>query len=62
MASVDPTDISAEIIIVGAGVAGAALAAVLGQQGRRVILVDPHAVCPPQFRAEKIEREQVAVA
>ncbi len=61
MASVDPTDISAEIIIVGAGVAGAALAAVLGQQGRRVILVDPHAVCPPQFRAEKIEREQVAL-
>jgi 2-polyprenyl-6-methoxyphenol hydroxylase-like FAD-dependent oxidoreductase len=54
-----PSDLSAEIIIVGAGVAGAALAAVLGQQGRRAILVDPHSICPPQFRAEKIEREQV---
>jgi 2-polyprenyl-6-methoxyphenol hydroxylase-like FAD-dependent oxidoreductase len=59
--AVDPADISAEIIIVGAGVAGSALAAVLGQQGRRVILIDPHAVCPPQFRAEKIERDQVAL-
>jgi 2-polyprenyl-6-methoxyphenol hydroxylase-like FAD-dependent oxidoreductase len=35
------------------------LAAVLGQQGRRVIVVDPRSSCPPLFRAEKIEREQV---
>jgi len=59
LVSVGPPDVSAEIIIVGAGVAGSALAAVLGQQGRRVILVDPHSICPPQFRVEKIEREQV---
>lgn len=59
MASVGPSELSAEIIIVGAGVAGAALAALLGQQGRRVIVVDPHAVCPPLFRVEKIERRQV---
>jgi 2-polyprenyl-6-methoxyphenol hydroxylase-like FAD-dependent oxidoreductase len=51
--------LSAEIIIVGAGLAGTALAAVLGRQGRRVILVDLHASCPPLFRAEKIEKEQV---
>ena len=59
MASVGPSELSAEIIIVGSGVAGAALAALLGQQGRRVIVVDPHAVCPPLFRVEKIERRQV---
>jgi 2-polyprenyl-6-methoxyphenol hydroxylase-like FAD-dependent oxidoreductase len=52
-------DLSTEIIIVGAGLAGAALAAVLGRQGRRVVLVDLHANCPPLFRAEKIEKEQV---
>jgi NADPH-dependent 2,4-dienoyl-CoA reductase/sulfur reductase-like enzyme len=34
-------DLSSDFIIVGAGVAGAALAAVLGRQGRRVIFVDP---------------------
>jgi 2-polyprenyl-6-methoxyphenol hydroxylase-like FAD-dependent oxidoreductase len=39
--------------------AGVTLAAVLGQQRRRVIVVDPNASCPPLFRAEKIEREQV---
>lgn len=51
--------LSAEIVIVGAGLAGVTLAAVLGQQGRRVIVVDPRSSCPPLFRAEKIEREQV---
>jgi 2-polyprenyl-6-methoxyphenol hydroxylase-like FAD-dependent oxidoreductase len=39
--------------------AGVTLAAVLGQQGRRVIVVDPNSSCPPLFRAEKIERQQV---
>jgi 2-polyprenyl-6-methoxyphenol hydroxylase-like FAD-dependent oxidoreductase len=59
LVSVGSSGVSAEIIIVGAGLAGTALAAVLGQQGRRVIVVDPNASCPPLFRAEKIEREQV---
>src|SRR5579864_9020151 len=55
----DSSDVSAEIIIVGAGVAGAALAAVLGAQGRRVILVDPRSSCPQVFKAEKLDHEQV---
>ncbi|MGB8831562.1 MAG: FAD-dependent monooxygenase [Candidatus Sulfotelmatobacter sp.] len=55
------SELSAEIIIVGAGLAGTALAAVLGRQGRRVMLVDLHASCPPLFRAEKIEKEQVLI-
>lgn len=54
-------DISAEIIVVGAGLAGAAAAALLGQQGRRVILVDPRPSCPPLFRAEKLEPDQVQI-
>lgn len=57
--SVGPSDLSSEIVIVGAGLAGVTLAAVLGRQGRRVIVVDPHSSCPPLFRAEKIEKEQV---
>jgi 2-polyprenyl-6-methoxyphenol hydroxylase-like FAD-dependent oxidoreductase len=54
-------DISAEIIVVGAGLAGAIAAAVLGQQGRRVILVDAWPSCPPLFRAEKLEPDQVQI-
>jgi 2-polyprenyl-6-methoxyphenol hydroxylase-like FAD-dependent oxidoreductase len=52
------SDVSAEIIVVGAGLAGATVAAVLGQQGRRVILVDPRATYPPVFKAEKIHAHQ----
>jgi len=39
--------------------AGSTLAAVLGQQGRRVILVDPASTCPPVFKAEKLDVDQV---
>ncbi len=59
LGSVGSASLSAEIIIVGGGLAGTALAVVLGRQGRRVIVVDLHASCPPLFRAEKIEKEQV---
>src|SRR5215831_6057971 len=46
------------IIIIGAGLAGCATAAVLGKQGRPVTLVDPRAKCPPVFKAEKLEPDQ----
>ncbi|MGO8814041.1 MAG: FAD-dependent oxidoreductase [Terriglobia bacterium] len=55
----NPTNVSAEVIIVGGGLAGASLAAVLGRRGRSVILVDPRPTCPPVFKAEKIDQEQV---
>ena len=55
--SVASSDVSAEVIIVGAGMAGTTLAAVLSQQGRRVILVDPHPRCPRIFKAEKVDQE-----
>jgi 2-polyprenyl-6-methoxyphenol hydroxylase-like FAD-dependent oxidoreductase len=48
---------SADIIVVGAGIAGTTAAAVLNRQGRRVILLDTRATCPPVFKAEKVERD-----
>jgi 2-polyprenyl-6-methoxyphenol hydroxylase-like FAD-dependent oxidoreductase len=50
-------ELSADIIIVGAGVAGTTAAAVLNRQGWRVILVDARAACPPILKAEKVEGE-----
>jgi 2-polyprenyl-6-methoxyphenol hydroxylase-like FAD-dependent oxidoreductase len=51
-------DTSADVIIVGAGLAGATTAAVLGVAGIRVILVDPRETYPECFKAEKIEADQ----
>ncbi len=48
-----------DIVVVGAGLAGAAAAIVLGRQGWRIILVDPSLSHPPIFKAEKIEPDQV---
>ncbi len=50
---------STEIIIVGAGAAGVTAAAILGQRGHRVLLLDANAKCPPVFKAEKIEGAQL---
>ncbi|MGJ4925844.1 FAD-dependent monooxygenase [Bradyrhizobium sp. HKCCYLS2038] len=43
-----------DIAIIGGGLAGATAAAMLGRAGVAAILVDPHAVYPPDFRIEKI--------
>jgi 2-polyprenyl-6-methoxyphenol hydroxylase-like FAD-dependent oxidoreductase len=51
--------ISADVIVVGAGLAGCCAAETLGRRGFSVILVDPQADCPPLFRAEKLEPDQV---
>lgn len=48
-----------DIIVVGAGLAGTTAAIVLGRQGHQVMLVDPRTACPPVFKAEKIEPDQV---
>jgi len=55
---VDPSS-KADIIVVGAGVAGTVASAVLGRQGSRVILVDPHPSCAPILKAEKSQQEQL---
>ncbi len=50
-----------DVIVIGAGVAGAAAASVLGRQGVRVTLVDSRPVYPVCFKAEKIEPDQAAL-
>ena len=49
-----------DIAIVGGGLAGSALAAVLHRRGLRIGLFDMHAVYPPDFRAEKLTAHQIA--
>jgi 2-polyprenyl-6-methoxyphenol hydroxylase-like FAD-dependent oxidoreductase len=49
---------TADVIIIGAGLAGASAAAVLERQGVRVTLVDQRKTCPDCFKAEKIESDQ----
>jgi 2-polyprenyl-6-methoxyphenol hydroxylase-like FAD-dependent oxidoreductase len=51
--------LSTDIVVVGGGVAGTVAAAVLGRQGARVILIDPHERYKPLFKAEKIHQEQL---
>jgi 2-polyprenyl-6-methoxyphenol hydroxylase-like FAD-dependent oxidoreductase len=46
-----------DVIIVGAGFAGAAAATVLGREQFRVALIDPRPEYPPEFKAEKIEAD-----
>jgi len=50
-----------DIVIAGGGLAGSTGAAILGRAGCRCILVDPHKIYPPDFRAEKLDGPQTAV-
>ena len=52
---------SADIVIVGAGVAGTTAAAILSQQGWRVLLLEARSTCPPVFKAEKVERDELSL-
>jgi len=51
---------STEVAIVGAGLAGALCASVLGNQGFSVTLIDYRADVPADFRVEKIAGDQLA--
>ena len=48
----------ADVVIVGAGLAGASAAAVLARKGVRVMLIDSRQAYPACFKAEKIEPDQ----
>jgi len=48
-----------DVVIVGGGFAGSALAAVLAARGRSVMVCDPHDVHPQDFRAEKLSPDQI---
>src|SRR5256885_6022552 len=50
-----------DIVIAGGGLAGSCAAAMLGRAGRRCLLVDPHKIYPPDFRAEKLDGTQTAI-
>jgi 2-polyprenyl-6-methoxyphenol hydroxylase-like FAD-dependent oxidoreductase len=54
-------ELSADIIVTGAGAGGATIAAVLGQQGWRVLLLDERPVCPPVFKAEKVLHDEMSL-
>jgi 2-polyprenyl-6-methoxyphenol hydroxylase-like FAD-dependent oxidoreductase len=50
-----------DILIAGGGLAGSTAAAMLGRAGYSIVLVDPHSVYPPDFRAEKIDGTQARI-
>src|SRR5436305_15293189 len=50
-----------DILIAGGGLAGSTAAAMLGRAGCATMLVDPHKVYPPDFRAEKLDSTQTAI-
>ncbi|MBW7969643.1 NAD(P)/FAD-dependent oxidoreductase [Bradyrhizobium sp. BR 10289] len=59
IAAASAAPISADIAIVGGGLAGSLAAAVLARAGHRVALVDKRAVHPDEFRVEKIGGQQL---
>jgi len=48
-----------DVAIVGGGLAGSTVAAMLGRAGIAAILIDPHTVYPPELRCEKLGGEQL---
>lgn len=48
-----------DVAIVGGGLAGSLTAAMLGRAGIDAVVIDPHPVYPPDFRCEKLDREQL---
>jgi 2-polyprenyl-6-methoxyphenol hydroxylase-like FAD-dependent oxidoreductase len=50
-----------DVAVVGGGLAGSAVAAMLGRAGVDVVLIDPHPVYPNDFRCEKLDGPQLQI-
>jgi 2-polyprenyl-6-methoxyphenol hydroxylase-like FAD-dependent oxidoreductase len=48
-----------DVAIVGGGLAGSTVAAMLGRAGVSALLIDPHSVYPPELRCEKLGGDQI---
>src|SRR3954462_13450682 len=48
-----------DVALIGGGLAGSTAAAMLGRAGIAALLIDPHAVYPPELRCEKLGGEQL---
>src|SRR4030081_3801749 len=48
-----------DVAIVGGGLAGSTAAAMLGRAGVRAVMIDPHALYPPELRCEKLGGDQL---
>src|SRR5689334_7769558 len=59
IAATGTSTISADIAIVGGGLAGSLAAAVLARAGHRITLIDKRAIYPDEFRVEKIGGHQL---
>ncbi len=55
------TPLKTDVAIVGAGLAGATAAAMLGRAGHSAILIDPHPEQRQEFRCEKLDDSQLAL-
>ena len=49
-----------DVAIVGSGLAGSAVAAMLGRAGVDIAVIDPHPIYHKEFRCEKLENDQIA--
>ncbi len=49
----------ADIVIIGAGLAGSLAALILARRSMRVTVIDRHKVYPPEFRCEKLSPAQI---
>jgi choline dehydrogenase-like flavoprotein len=53
-----PDHFDADVIVVGAGFAGALMTLLLARQGRSTLVIDPHTTHAGHFRCEKLSLDQ----
>ena len=54
-------NLTADVAIIGGGLAGATAAAMLGRAGHDAMLIEPHMEQRPEFRCEKLDESQLAL-